>query len=298
MIGVVSGAMSEKLALFAQSYELWGGAVVAGMAAGAVCGFIGIYVILHRIVFVSAAMSEVSGLGVMIAFWLAQNQAVEAAHHTEDVLPLLFAALFTGLFSVVVAGKASRRAADRAQSAESFIGSVYLMSAAGLLLVSDRVTQGAHDVANVLFGNAVIVDGPHLALLLSVCVPVFLLHAWLRKDLLFASFDPAMARTMGYPVTALRIFLLVSLGMVISIGTRTIGALPVFSFSVLPPIACLALFQDLRRSFWASAGVGALSAFLGYLGSFLFSFPTGACMTAAAGGFVVLGGLYRWVRPR
>jgi zinc transport system permease protein len=288
--------MADKLGLFFQSWDLWGGAVVAGMVAGAVCGFIGIYVILHRIVFVSAAMSEVSGLGVMIAFWLAQNQTVDTSHHTEDVLPLAFAAIFTGIFSAMVAGRASSRAGDRSKSAESFIGAVYLLSAAGLLLVSDRVTQGAHDVANVLFGNAVIVDTPHLALLLAVCIPVFVLHAWLRKDILFASFDPAMAQTLGYPVVALRIFLLVSLGVVISIGTRTIGALPVFSFSVLPPIACLALFRDLRSSFWASAGIGAASAFLGYLASFLFSFPTGACMTAAAGAFVLLGALYRAVK--
>jgi zinc transport system permease protein len=290
--------MIEKLALFLGSYELWGGAVAAGVAAGAVCGFIGIYVILHRIVFVSAAMSEVSGLGVMIAFLLAQMGAVHTSAHTEDVLPLMFASVFTGIFSAVVASRASARAGDRSKSAESFIGAVYLLSAAGLLLVSDRVTQGAHDVANVLFGNAVVVDMPHLILLLAVCVPVLILHVWLRKDLLFVSFDPAMASTLGYPVAALRVFLLVSLGIVISLGTRTIGALPVFSFSVLPPIACLALFQDLRRSFWASAVVGALSAFLGYLGSFLFSFPTGACMTLAAGGFVLLGQIWRWVRAK
>jgi zinc transport system permease protein len=294
-----TGAWAEigaKLSLFSQSSDLWWGAVLAGVVAGAACGFIGIYVILHRIVFVSAAMSEVSSLGVMIAFWLAQARAVETSHHTEDVLPLSFAAIFTGVFAAVMAGTASSRMGDRSKSAESFIGVVYLLSAAGLLLVGDRVTQGAHDVANVLFGNAVVVDTPHLILLVAVCVPILLLHAWLRKDILFASFDPAMAKTLGYPVAGLRVFLLVSLGMVISIGTRTIGALPVFSFSVLPPIACLVLLQNVGSSFWASAAIGAASAFLGYLMSFVFSFPTGACMTAVAGGFVVLAQVYRWLR--
>lgn len=290
--------MESSFSEFLGSYSLWGGAVVAGMAAGAVCGFIGVYVILHRIVFVSAAMSEVSGLGVMIAFWLAQSQAVEASHHTEDVLPLTFAAIFTGIFSAVMAGTASARLRDRSKSAESFIGAVYLLSAAGLLLVGNRVTQGAHDVANVLFGNAVVVDQPHLWLLLGVCVPVFAVHAWLRKDILFVSFDPEMALTLGYPVARLRIFLLVSLGVVISIGTRTIGALPVFGFSVLPPMAALALVQNSGSSFWLSAGMGAASAFLGYLASFLFSFPTGACMTAVAGGFVVVAHAARWARGK
>ncbi|MCM2279766.1 MAG: metal ABC transporter permease [Oligoflexia bacterium] len=286
--------MSEKLALFAASWELWRGAVAAGVVAGAVCGFVGIYVVLHRIVFVSAAMSQVSSLGVMLAFWLVQAQAIETAHHSEDILPLLFAALFTGVFSAAMAGHASARLSDRTKSSEAFIGSVYLLSSAALVLVGDQVTRGAHDVANILFGNTVIVDLPHLLLFAGVSLPIAVLHVWLRKDLLFVSFDPVMATTLGYPVTWLRVLLLVSLGMVISIGTRTIGALPVFSFSVLPPIAALALFENLRSSFWASAVIGALSAFLGYVTSFLLGLPTGASMAATAGVFLLVAkGLQR-----
>ena len=290
--------MTEKLSLFFASWELWRGAVIAGMAAGAVCGFLGVYVILHRIVFVSAAMSEVSSLGVMLAFWLAQVEAVHTSAHTEDVLPLTFAALFTGVFSAALAGQASARIADRSKSAEAFIGAVYLISAAGLLLVGDRVSQGAHEVTNVLFGNTVVVDPAHLILLLVTCVPILAAHLWLRKDLILVSYDPAMASTLGYPVGALRIFLLVSLGVVISIGTRTLGALPVFSFTVLPPMAALALFQDLKRSFFASLLLGVAAAFLGYLVSFLYSFPTGACMTAMAGFLLLLAKGVERVRGR
>jgi zinc transport system permease protein len=289
--------MMEKLSLFISSWQLWGGAVLAGVVAGIACGFLGIYVILHRIVFVSAAMSEVSSLGVMLAFWLAQNEAVKSGQHTEDVLPLVFAALFTGGFAAAMAGRASSTRIDvRSRSAEAFIGAVYLLSAAGVLLVGDRVTQGAHDIANVLFGNTVVVDFPHLLLLLAFFVPIFLLHLVLRKDLLFISFDPSMALTVGYPVTLLRFFLLGSLGILISIGTRTIGALPVFSFSVLPAMVGLALFEDLKLSFACAALVGGLSAFLGYLASFLFSFPTGACMTGMAGVFLVLSRFIRLFR--
>ncbi len=280
--------MIEKLQLFFSSWDIWWGAVTSGVVAGWVCGFLGIYVILHRIVFVSAAMSEVSSFGVMMAFWLAQMEAVDTSHHTEDILPILLAALFTGLFSVFMTRRALARISDRSKSAEAFIGAVFLFSAAGVLLVGDRVSQGAHDISNVLFGNAVVVDTPHLILLVSVCVPIFFLHLWFRKDILFVSYDPATAVTMGYPVAWFKAFLLISLGIVISIGTRTIGALPVFGFSVLPPIACLLLFEDTKKSFWFSALFGALAAFFGYLVSFLFSLPTGACMTAVAGLFLLL----------
>jgi zinc transport system permease protein len=285
--------MIEKLNLFLSSWDIWMGAVSSGVIVGLVCGFIGIYVILHRIVFVSAAMSEVSSLGVMIAFWLTQMEAVHTSHHTEDILPIALAAIFTGLFSVFMTRTALARIADRSKSAEAFIGAVFLFSAAGVLLVGDRVSQGAHDISNVLFGNAVIVDIPHLILLASVCIPVLLLHIWFRKDILFISYDPATALTMGYPVKWFKAFLLISLGVVISVGTRTIGALPVFGFSVFPAMACLALFQDTRKSFFFAAFLGALSAFLGYLFSFMFSFPTGACMTGVAGMFLIFAQLLK-----
>lgn len=289
--------MTEKFNLFLSSWDIWMGAVSSGVIVGLVCGFIGIYVILHRIVFVSAAMSEVSSFGVMIAFWLTQMEAVHTSHHTEDILPIALAAIFTGLFSVFMTRTALARIADRSKSAEAFIGAVFLFSAAGVLLVGDRVSQGAHDISNVLFGNAVIVDIPHLILLASVCIPIFLLHVWFRKDILFISYDPATALSMGYPVKWFKFFLLISLGVVISVGTRTIGALPVFGFSVFPAMASLALFEDTKKSFFFAAFLGALSAFLGYLFSFMFSVPTGACMTAVAGLFLIIARLIKFIVP-
>ncbi|MBC7660235.1 MAG: metal ABC transporter permease [Chitinophagaceae bacterium] len=288
--------MMENFNLFFSSYELWGGAVAAGVCLGVVCGFLGLYVILHRIVFVSAAMSQISSLGVMLAFFFVQVGLLEAPHPFEDVIPLVLASLLTGVFAVAMAGQAQAKIADRSRSAESLIGAVYLISTAGLIMVGDRITRGAHDVANILFGNAVAVDNAHLIILAAICVPVLGLHIWLRKDLLFISFDPTMAATLKYPVVKLRIFILISLGIAISFGTRTIGALPVFSFSVLPPLAGLLLFNNLTGSFWASALIGGLSAFVGYFISFVYSFPTGACMTIVAGFFLLLSKV--WVSVR
>ncbi len=279
--------MLEQLSLFFSSWELWGNAVAAGVILGIVCGFLGLYVVLHRIVFVSAAMSQVSSFGVMLSFYLVNIEAMHPFHHSEDILPLILAGGLTGFFAMTMAGQTEARIADRSRSAESLIGAAYLISTAGLLLVGDRVAQGAHDVSNILFGNAVAVDTTHLIFLAIVCIPIFLVHIWLRKDILLISYDSTMAATLGYPVGALRMFLLLSLGIVISTGTRTIGALPVFSFSVIPAMAALLLFPNVRSSFLVASMIGGLSAFLGYLASFLFSFPTGACMTAMAGIFLL-----------
>ena len=55
---------------FTQSYFLWKEAVAAGAVIGALCGFLGVSVVLRRIIFVSAALTQVSGLGVAFAFYI------------------------------------------------------------------------------------------------------------------------------------------------------------------------------------------------------------------------------------
>ena len=47
------------LSEFLNSYFLWRDPMIVGAAAGAVCGFLGVYVVLRRIVFVSAAKSSI-----------------------------------------------------------------------------------------------------------------------------------------------------------------------------------------------------------------------------------------------
>jgi zinc transport system permease protein len=280
--------MLETFHLFLNSREIWQGAVTAGALAGAVCGFLGVYIVLNRMVFVSAAMAQVSSLGVMIAFWITSHQ--EAVHgHSEDSLALVMAMVFTLGFSLFLARSRSDLQLARVRSSESVIGTAYILSSALVLLLSDRIAQGAHDVSNLLFGNAVIVDAVHLQLLAAMTLPFLAVHIWLMKDVFFVSYDAPTARTMGYPVRSLQLFLLMSLGIVISICTRTIGALPVFAFSTLPAICALALFENVRVVFLVATVLGVLSAVGGYTASFVLSFPTGACMTAFAAAALFVG---------
>ena len=55
--------------------EIWLNQVLAGLVAGAICGYLGVWVVLRRVVFVAAALGEVAGLGVVMAFFLALHVA-------------------------------------------------------------------------------------------------------------------------------------------------------------------------------------------------------------------------------
>ena len=62
---------------FWESWVLWRDIVTIAMITGGLCAFVGVYIVLKRIVFVSAAMSQMSGLGVALAFFIASLMGVD-----------------------------------------------------------------------------------------------------------------------------------------------------------------------------------------------------------------------------
>ncbi len=95
---------------------------------------------------------------------------------------------------------------------ESVVAFAYLASTAMaiLLLASPRIVQEAHEVGDLLFGNAVAIRREHFVELAAVTLAVLASHAFLFKDLLFVSFDREMAQAVGLPVAKLDLLLHVS----------------------------------------------------------------------------------------
>jgi ABC-type Mn2+/Zn2+ transport system permease subunit len=111
---------------------------------------------------------------------------------------------------------------------------------------------------------------------------VIALHAWLLRPFMLVSFDQETALAHGVRVRAVDAVLFLSLGLTIAVATRTIGAMPVFAFCLLPAAAALRTFEDLRAVLASAALVGSASAFLGYWASFAWELPTGACTVVVA----------------
>ena len=59
-----------SLQLFWESWDYFREATVAGTIGGLMLGFLGGYIVLRKMVFLSAALSQASGLGVAYAFYL------------------------------------------------------------------------------------------------------------------------------------------------------------------------------------------------------------------------------------
>jgi zinc transport system permease protein len=286
--------------------ELWANiaifkdAIWAAGLAGALLGFIGVHVVLRRMVFASSAIAQAAALGVALSFWVpalidpighaAGHAAGPAAHVLPSPLfePVLWAIAASLLATLVFIANPVRLHLTR----ESLLGFVFLVSGAGAVIIGDKITQEAHDLAAILFGSAVVVQTIDLYLVTGATVLLLGGHLLLWRALIFVGYDPMGARVQGMPVRALNGFLFVSVGLAVALCTRALGALPVFAFSVLPAMTALAFTARIGWVFVLATIVGAFSGVAGYAISFRAELPVGATQTAT--GAVLLTAALLW----
>ena len=276
---------NPTLDTFFAAWDLFADAALAGTVAGALLGFLGVYVVLRRMVFLSAALSQAAGLGVTLAFF------GQIYWGLGPILgsPSLGAMLTTLLATVIVMLDRSTLGARR----DSILGVVFLLGSAGTLVVGTRIVQELQDIQSILFGSAVAVLPGQFRLITGMAAAILAMHVWWMRGLVQASFDREGAQVRGLPVRMLDACLLCTLAAAISICTRVLGALPVFAFSVLPAFGAVRVAANVERALYLAALLGAMSGFTGYLLAFHYRLPVGASQALMAAGFTGLCELWR-----
>lgn len=269
----------QPLLDFINGWELFRDPILCGMGAGAVLGMLGVFIVLRRMVFISAALSQAAGLGVALSFFAEIQLGVVATLADPRLGALVMTLLAAGLLRREPMGRLSR---------EGLLGMAYLVGAAGTLMVGTRITQEAHDIQAILFGTGVLVRPSDTAWVLVMAGVLIALMLWWRRGLVFSSFDPDGARVRGLPVTFLSGFILVAIAFTVSIATRALGALPVFAFSVLPAMAAIAIARNPTAAMILAALFGGLGGIGGYMLAFFGDFPVGASQTVVCAALAVL----------
>jgi zinc transport system permease protein len=259
---------------FFESWELFRDPALAGAIVGFVLGFLGIYVIARRMVFLSAALSQSAGLGVALAFYAQIHWGLTGLAGSPRL-----GALVVTLTTALVLTTDRKAVATRR---DSLLGFAFLLGSAGTLAISTRIVQQTQDIQSLLFGSAVAVLPEDLRFVLWTALVVTFLHIWWMRGFVETSLDPDSATVRGLPVRVLEGALLVSLALSISFFTQILGALPVFAFSVLPGMAALRVSRNLTMALVVAGVGGAACGFLGYLAAFQYDLPVGASQTLVA----------------
>ena len=274
---VVPETLPPVASVFGASFMRW--ALLAGLLVTGVCGYVGVYVVLKRIVFVGVALAEVSSAGVALALLVGFNPFLGA-------VVLMFAGI--GLFSV--------RWAPRRVARESFIGVGWAVASAfGVLLIA-KSAQGEAHMHDLMFGNILTVDPRSVIQTAAGLAIVLLAHALFSKEFLFVSFDAETADASGYHARSWDLLLYATIGLSIAFSIHTVGVLLAFSALVLPPVTALLLTRRMKATFATSAVLGMLPVPIGLYLSFARDLPTSAVIVAVMFAMMLLGGLIGRIR--
>jgi len=260
------------------------GALVIALA----CSVLGVYVVLRRIVFVGAAMAQLSSAGIAAALWLGgRGLGGELTHH-----PVAFALIF-GLAGALFFGLGG--GGRGGVPPDATIGVTYAVAAAaGILLISKASSGEAHDI--FLQGNILGITRADTLVLLAIALPVLLVHFVFYKEFLFVSFDRETARTLGYRVTFWNLLLYFTLGLVIAFAMQFAGVMLVFDFLVLPAVTGLLLARSMKGIFTVAIISAVLAALIGFSLSVPFDLPSGPAIIACSGVFALLAWIARAAR--
>lgn len=246
-------------------------ALLGGLIVGCLCAFLGIHVVLRRIVFVGAALAQVSSSGVGLALCTNTNVSVVSL-----VLTLLGVATF------------SVKSAERRITQESLIGVAYsAASALAVLFVAKSAHAEAH-LLNVLSGNVLTITPGQVWLMTTLLACTLLIHMLFYKQFLFSAFDSETAKACGIRSGFWDLLFYVILGVAVSFSIRVVGTLLAFGFLVVPAVIALLLSQRFAGIYTIATSSAWVSTILGLVLSYRLDLPTGPTIVAVLGVLLVV----------
>jgi ABC-type Mn2+/Zn2+ transport system permease subunit len=258
--------MNETLELLRASFVQ--DALKAALMVALLCSYLGVFVVLKRIVFVGAALAEVASLGAALAFsapviWAFDRlvASVPAAHPLEHFKPLVLALLMMLLAAAFFSQQLLGRRAPR----EAIIGTVFAAAGGLTVLVLSKVPSQDQHAMDVLTGNILGVPGEELIELAVAAVAVGVVQALFYKEFVLVSFDPEVARTLGYRSARWELLWYLTLGVMIAVSIHVAGTLLVFTYLVIPPVTALLVSRRLSTVFFLSVFFGVLATLAGVL---------------------------------
>jgi zinc transport system permease protein len=234
-------------------------ALLGGTLVGLTCSFIGVYVLLRRVVFLGIALAQLASAGVALALLFGWN-------------PLL-TALAASLGGAVAFSQIRWR--GRAPI-EAVLGASYVLATALGTLFIARNPVGEARALSALFGHILAVPAPELVALALVAFGVLLVHLQFRKEFVFVSFDYETAAAHGVNARLWDLLLYLTLSVAIAFAIRTAGVLVTFALLVVPALGARLLARSLGAMFTLATGLGTLSVPIGLATAFALDLPTGA----------------------
>jgi manganese/zinc/iron transport system permease protein len=277
-----------------EPFTLYGAWQIIAVAAltNVACALLGCYLVLRRMSMMGDALSHAVLPGLVMAFLFSASLAI---------LPMFAGALAIGMLTALCTQLLHRLGGV---SADSAMGVVFTsLFALGVLLVhiyahnihidAECVFEGLLDA---VYLDTVLVNGYEVPKQLLTILPVVALNAafvllfW--KELLVASFDGALADTMGFRSGLMHYFLMAMVALTSVASFQAVGSILVVAMLIAPPATAQLLCDRMRSMLLVAVASAVLTAVLGYWLYIRTNTNAAGMMAVVAGGQYLLAVLF------
>ena len=233
------------------SFQFFRHGIVVATIAGALCGLLGVFVVLRGMSYIGHGLSH----------------AVFGGAAASAVIGVNFF-LGAGIWGVVSGVLIARVARRRVLGADAAIGVVTTASFALGLALMNRYGQASKSIEAVLFGSVLGVRFTDIVAVSAVALlSLAIIVIWYRR-LLFSTFDRDVAQVSGVNVGLVEAVLLALLSLTILVTMRVIGTLLISALLVIPAAASRMTTNSFSRLLWLSPLIGAVTCFIGMNASY------------------------------
>jgi ABC-type Mn2+/Zn2+ transport system permease subunit len=242
-------------------YEFFRHGLLVATLIGALCGMMGVSIILRRMSYIGHGLSHSVFGGAVVSYLMQWNF-------------YLGAGLWGFLSALLINATAKRRNIG----GDAAIGIVTTASfALGVALIS-KTRKFARNFEAALFGNILGVTTQDILIIASVTAIVALAMFFAYKQLLFATFDPELAAVYGVPIRWIDTGFALALAATIVAAMNVVGVTLIAAAIVIPPTTARLLTKSFGRLLILSTAIGAACGFFGMFLSYEYDVASGAAI--------------------
>jgi manganese/iron transport system permease protein len=241
------------------SYGFMQRGLVAALLVGVVCAVMGTFVVLKGLAFIGDAVSHAAFPGLVVAYIIGA--------------PLYIGGAVAAVATALAIGLVTRRSRLRFDTS---VGVLFAGTFAFGVMLFSTIKGYVTDLLGYLLGNVLGIGVGDLVQVAVLGAIVLVIVLVIRKELLFATFDPLGAAASGLPVAGLEYLLLALLGVTIVVSIQAVGIIMVVAMLVTPAATAQLLVIRFGRMMAVAVGLAAVSAVLGLYLSFYLNLASGA----------------------
>lgn len=240
-------------------FEFFRNGVLVSLLVGALCGLVGVYIVLRGMSYIGHGLSHAIFGGAVVTYVMAWNFYIGAG--------------IWGFLAALLINQTVRRTRI---SADAAIGVVTTASfAIGVALIS-RYRHFTRSFDAALFGNILGVTVQDVWVVAAVTLVVMLIIFFMYKQLLFTTFNAEVAQVYGVKTEWVDTLFSLALAAALIASMQILGVTLIAAALVIPAIIARLLTDSFNRMIILSTMIGMTTSLIGMYLSYYIDVASGA----------------------